>query len=554
MSTFILSVVLALVSSACASNLAEVQDEELAEEQEMLEDNAADLEEDEQEINEQEFNNEENLEDQQLEVQQIEEGEDQQFQQNQQFDNQFQQNQQFSDQNQLNQNQQFTNQDQMMQDGEQPFQNEGQQFQQDMQAQQGLQFSDDTQPLNEGNPMMEVTEDNEASLTEVDVVEGNEEGVAAADAEGVPPPNEFSGAPPIPGTLKNLASGEAPAEYRIEPGDTLYDICEQLLGEAGYWPKLWAMNDAIKNPHFVYPDFVLQFFPGDADRPPAIGIVGIEELTPEGKLANEELVAEETAKLFEGDNESDLELLNPEDIVVPPEVRDLFRDDNETAVVTESTLVQLPALILPDKLEVIGEIIGGIDGASSIQDDHIGFASGPELESGSVYTVLRYQGAVRDGLINQGYRYDFIANLRVESFTGEAETARAQVFSSVSLARAGDIIVSYRARSRRITPAGGMGGGDTRGRIINLTHNGQRIGATGDFAFLTADIGSDFSKDQVFQIFRNTSSGSQLVGNSSDETHPVGALQVIEVTEQGAISYIISSNKEIMLGDFIGSG
>ena len=529
MHTFILSIVLALMSSACSSNLAEVQDEGLAEEQEMLEGNAGDLEEDEQKVNAQGLDNEENLEDQQLQ------GENQQIQsEDQQFQNENQQIQ--------NEDQQFQNENQQFSNANTQFQNENQQF-----------SNADTQLLNEGEPPLEAAEGDEFGFTEVDMAEdGADEGVAAADAEGVPPPNEFSGAPPLPGTLKNLASGEAPVEYRIEPGDTLHDICEQLLGEASYWPKLWAMNDAIKNPHFVYPNFVLQFFPGDANRPPAMRVVGLEELAPEGKLDSEKLVAEETAKLFKGDDESDLELLNPEDIVVPPEVRDLFRDD-DTSNTEESMLVQLPALILPDKLDAIGEIAGGVDGAFSIQDDHDGFVRGARLESGSVYTVLRYQGVVRDGLRNLGHRYDFIANLRVKNFIGEAEIARAQVFSSVALTFTGDVVVEYRARSRRIAPAGGMEGSDTRGRIINLTYNGQQVGAMGDFAFLDADIGSDFAKNQVFKIYRNASTVGRMIKNRTDETYEIGTLQIIDVTEQGAISYIVNSNKEIMLGDVIGS-
>ena len=377
-----------LIGTACSSNLAEVQDEELTAEQEMIEENANELEEDTQDIAEDEVeDNQEDFEDQQLQ------GEDQQFanetQQDQQFQNETQQNQQF--QNDMQQNQQFQNdmqQNQQFQNNmqqNQQFQNETQQnqqfqnnIQQNQQFQNDMQQPDNEMMLNEGNNM----EGGEAGFTEVDMAagegEGNAamaEGVEAADAEGVPPPNEFSGAPPMPGTLKNLASGEAPAEYRIQPGDSLYDICEQLLGEASYWPKLWAMNNAIKNPHFVYPDFVLQFFPGDANQPPSIRVVGIEELAPEGKLDNEKLVAAETAKLFKKDEESDLELLNPEDIVVPPEVEELFRDDDTTLVI-ESTLVQLPALILAEELEVIGEIVGGNDGSFSIQDEQYGFVKG----------------------------------------------------------------------------------------------------------------------------------------------------------------------------------
>ena len=87
MRTFILSIVFALMSSACASNLAEVQDEGLAEEQEMLEGNADDLEEDEQEVNVQGLDNEESLENlqQEGEDQQIQNEDQQMLDENQQF-------------------------------------------------------------------------------------------------------------------------------------------------------------------------------------------------------------------------------------------------------------------------------------------------------------------------------------------------------------------------------------------------------------------------------------------------------------------------------------
>ena len=85
----------------------------------------------------------------------------------------------------LDENQQFQNEDQQMQGNNQQFSNA------------------DAQLLNEGELPLEAAEGNESGLTEVGMVEdGADEGIAAANTEGVPPPNEFSGAPPLPGTLK----------------------------------------------------------------------------------------------------------------------------------------------------------------------------------------------------------------------------------------------------------------------------------------------------------------------------------------------------------------
>ena len=47
--------------------------------------------------------------------------------------------------------------------------------------------------------------------------------VLVGDFSSLPASNDFSGAPPVPGTMRLLADGEAPEDYVIEEGDTLID-------------------------------------------------------------------------------------------------------------------------------------------------------------------------------------------------------------------------------------------------------------------------------------------------------------------------------------------
>ncbi|MFH1262571.1 MAG: LysM peptidoglycan-binding domain-containing protein [Pseudomonadota bacterium] len=68
-------------------------------------------------------------------------------------------------------------------------------------------------------------------------------------------------------------SGEPPSEYQIQQGDTLWDICQKLLDNPWYWPKLWALNDYIANPHLIYPGNKLTFFSGSETAPPRLEIV-----------------------------------------------------------------------------------------------------------------------------------------------------------------------------------------------------------------------------------------------------------------------------------------
>lgn len=92
--------------------------------------------------------------------------------------------------------------------------------------------------------------------------------------------NDFLGAPMVPGTMRYLAEGEAPEVYVVESGDTLFDICSQLLDEGAYWPKLWSMNPQIKNPHFIWPGMTLVFYPGNKDNPPFLEVAQDQDIVP----------------------------------------------------------------------------------------------------------------------------------------------------------------------------------------------------------------------------------------------------------------------------------
>lgn len=49
-------------------------------------------------------------------------------------------------------------------------------------------------------------------------------------------------------------SPNAPDEYTVRRGDTLWDISRQFLRSPWRWPALWGMNLAeIRNPHLIYP-------------------------------------------------------------------------------------------------------------------------------------------------------------------------------------------------------------------------------------------------------------------------------------------------------------
>ena len=75
---------------------------------------------------------------------------------------------------------------------------------------------------------------------------------------------------------------DAPREYVVKKGDTLWDISAMYLNDPWHWPELWRLNDDIANPHLIYPGDRLYL--SWVNGRPQLSRKLTKTLNPEGKL------------------------------------------------------------------------------------------------------------------------------------------------------------------------------------------------------------------------------------------------------------------------------
>jgi LysM domain len=81
------------------------------------------------------------------------------------------------------------------------------------------------------------------------------------------------GAPAAEGQDKVTAapgSGPIPELHVVQKGDTLWSLCSKYFNDPWRWPRLWAANPVITNPHWIFPGDIVRLGEGSASAAVAV--------------------------------------------------------------------------------------------------------------------------------------------------------------------------------------------------------------------------------------------------------------------------------------------
>lgn len=172
---------------------------------------------------------------------------------------------------------------------------------------------------------------------------------------------------------------EAPTQYVVKKGDTLWDISGVFLEAPWEWPRLWGYNAHIENPHLIYPGDIINITYVDGKPRATLTRGGTRDIKLSPAIKREAI-----------------------DNAIPPiELRDVIAFLTRTRLATEEELEQQPKVFSTETDSLMGGIGDNIYGRGDFPEDQGKFQI--YRDEGPLYdpvteevqgNMLRYVGAV----------------------------------------------------------------------------------------------------------------------------------------------------------------
>lgn len=204
-----------------------------------------------------------------------------------------------------------------------------------------------------------------------------------------------------------------PERHTVRRGDTLWEITEAYTRNPYNWPRIWAMNPQILNPHWIYP--------GDRVRLKPEGVAGASDSATFGHISRPRSVPPDTVFL-----------------------RDFGWVDD-------------------DDKDVWGELVGAPDDQMMLSETDVVYVQLDDDHEVSVGQELSIFRAVRD--VERGSLVSIRGTLRVDRYNPKTHTARGKIVENLDVIERGCKVGPLERSFKVIAPVANSE--DVEARIIS---------------------------------------------------------------------------------------
>ncbi|MBN1381738.1 MAG: LysM peptidoglycan-binding domain-containing protein [Deltaproteobacteria bacterium] len=304
-------------------------------------------------------------------------------------------------------------------------------------------------------------------------------------------------------------------KHKVVKGDTLWDITEEALSDPFLWPKVWKENPWIADPHWIYPDQVINI---------PLYLIQRERVGKEGAPATVAPYREQAA-------------LPPPRGALKEEAK---KDADQITQMTLHPLINKSLFIasgyIADKVPRVGQIIDAPNGQVIFgNDDLANISVDHDARIGQKFYVIKASGPVRHpgtgGVIGYLITIGGIAEITAMN-DGEILAKITTCFGPMTI---GDLLMTY-YEIEAPTIQEPFRSPDISGTII-AGANQMVLQAMQDIIYV--DKGSQ-DGIEIGDIFKTHATANQAL--------PTGIIQVISCRDHTATAMIRSSNQPVSPG------
>jgi hypothetical protein len=348
--------------------------------------------------------------------------------------------------------------------------------------------------------------------------------------------------------------------YKVEKGNTLWDISNTFFGDPNFWPKLWSLNNgSILNPHEITPDMNIKFYPGTMMDAPTLAVAGKDGEAPTEAEADKVVEPSLTEPAIPPSRRKHTPVLGALPNSLPKGRFGVYDDSTSVQVEFKETKMPTPYeflsyFVADDAVKGPGKVTATeVDSttANEFQYVYVQFDGTPEKN----YVAQKNMGEVDDPAV-KGRKARMVevqgAIEVLEKVNADKNIYRAIVKKAIQPIDVGAVLIPGEVPMIDPTP----------GKVSNIANAkimggefGKRRGMFSSNSLIFLDGGSSkgFEVGQNLSIFadsalRNKQSNAVL----NDRT--IGSLKIVKVTANFATAYVTNSTDDIMLGDYVGNG
>jgi len=392
-----------------------------------------------------------------------------------------------------------------------------------------------------------------------------------------------------------LATQAKVSSYTVVKDDWLFKISKRLFGSGFYYPKIWALNQFITNPHLIEPGMVLSFSTGSGDRAPEIKLgdfseaeiksapgassaavasvatsdndfsVWGDEAKPDWLTERKNLVDQGVFVQYStADTIQDLEsasriaLVKEYENYEPPQslVQSIPTTDYDKAGFDKSSRIvfsikegfYLNTFVTNNPVQDFGKIDSGPDeNVFFTINDHmyLTFDESVNVLPGDRFSIYAAEGKVKHpNSDREGFKYSITGQIRIVAKVDDKWEAKVE--ETIGVMQRNDRVTVYTPKIDRITQT-------FNGRLIEAavlgTHAGiQSAISFGDVIYIDRGRADGVEMGNVFEMygFKDRMNGRVI---ARQPTYKTGELTVITLTDNFATCLVSSSVRDFYAGD-----